>query len=87
MTTKLTLTLDKNVIERAKRYAKKHGRSLSSIVENHFKALSEEKEESYKDDKITPLVRSMRGAFELPDNFDYEKELTEALSKKYLKDD
>jgi len=82
MTTKLTLTVDKETIERAKRYAKDQGRSLSNIVENYLKMLSKEKRS--KESK-SPIADSMYGAFSAPDNFDYKKELQDALAKKYLK--
>ena len=36
MEAKLTLKLDKTIITSAKRYAKKHKRSLSRIIENYF---------------------------------------------------
>ena len=39
MNTKLTLTLEKAVIEKAKRYAKKSGRSLSDLVESYLEKL------------------------------------------------
>ena len=45
MTTKLTLTMDKSVIERAKKYAKREERSLSNLVENYLKALTYEKKD------------------------------------------
>jgi predicted HicB family RNase H-like nuclease len=38
MTTKLTLTIDDAVINTAKNYAQKTGKSLSSIVENYLKS-------------------------------------------------
>ena len=34
MTTKLTLTIEQHIIEKAKVYAKSKGRSLSDIIEN-----------------------------------------------------
>ena len=37
MNTKLTLTIEKEVIEIAKEYAKEKGQSLSEMVENYFK--------------------------------------------------
>jgi hypothetical protein len=37
MDTKLTLTIEKEVIEIAKEYAKEKGQSLSEMVENYFK--------------------------------------------------
>jgi hypothetical protein len=39
METKLTLKLDQNVINSAKKYAKNHNRSLSKLVEDYFKNL------------------------------------------------
>lgn len=40
MSTKLTLKLDKNVIEKVKIYAIEHKHSLSFIVENNLKAVT-----------------------------------------------
>ncbi|GMO35754.1 MAG: hypothetical protein Ta2B_15880 [Termitinemataceae bacterium] len=42
MEAKLTLKLDKMAIDSAKRYAERHNRSLSRIVEGYFKNLSSE---------------------------------------------
>ena len=39
MATKLTLSIEEQVIESAKEYAKKQGRSLSSIVEEYLNQL------------------------------------------------
>lgn len=40
MNTKLTLTIEKEVIEIAKKYAKEKGQSLSAMVENYFKLIA-----------------------------------------------
>lgn len=82
MKTKLTLTIEQAIIERAKKYAKKRGRSLSDIIENYLKVIT--KEESKSDIEITPLVKSLRGSFKAPKDFDYKKELSKGLSEKYL---
>jgi len=82
MTTKLTLTIDDMVILSAKDYAQKSGKSLSSVVENYLKSLSEKQ---FNADEISPRVRKMMGVIKLPENFDYKKELGNALTKKYLK--
>ena len=81
MNTKLTLTIDEPVIERAKAYAKGKGRSLSDIIENYLKAITMEQRES--DPKITPLVKSLMGSFKAPADFDYKKELANGLTEKY----
>ena len=54
MNTKLTLSLEKSVIEEAKSYAKKTGRSLSELVENYFRNLTEKSEIP---DDIHPKVK------------------------------
>ena len=83
MTTKLTLTIDDSVITSAKKYAKKKGRSLSQIIENYLKSISTD--EAKKEKKHSPKVQQLLGSVKLPENFDYKKELGNALSKKHLK--
>ena len=46
MNTKLTLSLEKEVIEKAKIYAKGTGRSLSEMVENYFRNLISKSEKN-----------------------------------------
>jgi hypothetical protein len=82
MNTKLTLTIEKSVIELAKHYAKGKGRSLSDIVENYLKVITKEEETKVIDS--TPITSSLRGSFKAPKEFDYKEELRKELSKKYL---
>lgn len=82
MNTKLTLTIEQSLIEKAKQYAKSKGRSLSDIVENYLKVII--KEENTKVIDSTPIASSLRGSFKAPRDFDYKKELSKGLSKKYL---
>jgi hypothetical protein len=82
MNTKLTLTIDQTVIEKAKKYAKDKERSLSNLIENYLKALTEE--DRSNDIELTPIVKSLKGSFTAPKNFDYKKELVNRLSEKYL---
>ncbi|WKN45536.1 DUF6364 family protein [Tunicatimonas pelagia] len=83
MNTKLTLTIEKEIIERAKNYAKDKNRSLSDIVENYLKVLTE-KEKNDKNQKLNPIVESLKGSFKMPKNMDYKKELKNRLEEKYL---
>lgn len=81
MTTKLTLTVEKAVIEKAKSYAKKTGRSLSELIEKYLESItSNEKNEN----ELSPKLRKIVGAVKLPKNFDEEKELRSYLEKKHL---
>ncbi len=45
MTTKLTLTIEQDVIKKAKLYAKHTGRSLPELIENYLESLTEENED------------------------------------------
>ena len=85
MNTKLTLKLDKNVIEKAKIYAAQHKHSLSFMIENYLKAVtSMEKAESATDVKISEFVKSIAiEGVNLPEDFNYKKEIQEILLKKY----
>lgn len=82
MNTKLTLTMEQSVIEKAKKYARKRERSLSDLIENYLKVLTNE--ESPAEEELSPNVKALRGAFKLPKDFDYKKELGDRLSEKYL---
>jgi len=83
MNTKLTLTIEKAVIDRAKKYARQKDNSLSDIVENYLKVIT--KEQDNPDIEITPLIKSLKGSFKAPQDFDYKKELSKGLAEKYLK--
>jgi hypothetical protein len=82
MNTKLTLTIDKEIIERAKKYAAEKGRSLSDMVENYFKFLTESKLEE-KSETLSPRVKRLRGILKVKSDFDYKKILDEERIKKY----
>ncbi len=80
MNTKLTLRMDEFLIESAKEYSVRTGKSLSRIVADFFRVIIEEKlEEEYQ---ITPIVKSLSGILKESslDKIDYKKHLEE----KYL---
>lgn len=82
MNTKLTLTIEKSVIMKAKHYAKSRGRSLSDIIENYLQMITHDIWEP--DIETTPLVKSLKGSFHAPAGLDYKEELSRGLSDKYL---
>jgi hypothetical protein len=84
MTTKLTLTIEDKVIDSAKLYAQKNGKSLSHLVENYLKSITTHQKEN-NEDQISPKVLKLMGAITLPPNFDYKIEIGNALVKKYGK--
>jgi hypothetical protein len=82
MDAKLTLTIEKNVIADAKKYAKQKGLSLSEMVENYFVLLTRTSEPGTIE--LTSIVKSLKGSFSAPDDFDYKDVLIEQITKKHL---
>ena len=85
MDSKLTLHVNKDLAKKAKIYARNRGRSLSDLVENYFKFITKTTEKSR--DEISPKVKSLLGSFKIPSEFEYKKDLTDQLSRKYHRDD
>lgn len=81
MDKKLTLSLNQKIIEKAKKYAKRNGTSLSKMIESYFQSITDSNQDE-PDIKITPLVESLCGVGNLPDGFDYKKARTKYLEKK-----
>lgn len=81
MTTKLTLSVEKEVVEKAKLYAKRTGRSLSEIIELYLETLTSEQDS--KSRKTSAKLRKIIGVVKLPKNFDEEKAKREHLENKH----
>src|SRR5680860_498614 len=72
MDTKLTLKLNQEVIEKAKRYASGQQMSLSRIVEAYLQTLvSENNTDEFE---ISPFVKSIATGTKIPAELDYKKE-------------
>ena len=69
-------------LRKEKKYAKNKERSLSDLIENYLKSLTNSEEKTMEN--ISPQLKSMKGAFKIPKDFDYKKEITERLTEKYL---
>jgi hypothetical protein len=87
MTTKLTLTIDENVIVQAKKYAQKKNRSVSKIVEEYLKNVSEIEimsnvEVNYDAKQTRSLVGMFKKEFS---GQSYDELLVASLSERYLK--
>jgi len=78
METKLTLKMDRRVVEAIKKYAKQTKRSVSKLAEDYFKRITSDYK---KEPLITPLVQELSGVISEKDleNLDY----TAYLEKKY----
>lgn len=69
---KLTLTVDRHVIARAKRFAKLRGVSVSGMVEAYLTAVAEPASPVTRD---TPILRAVRGSLKKADLDGYRKHL------------
>lgn len=86
MNTKLTLTIDKDVVADAKAYAKSKNRSLSNLIESFLRQVSSEDVKTQaKDSDLHPTIAALKGSIKLPKDFDYKTELQNALEERYLK--
>ena len=79
MESKLTLKLNKKVINQAKSYAKDRNTSLSKLIENYLQTVTLRKKEK---SVITPLVESLTGVIDMKGK-EYRKDYTDFLSQKY----
>lgn len=78
MNTKLTLNLDKEIIDEAKTYAKSHRISLSKLIQSYLDSLTRETKEK---SSVSPLVESLTGI--IPSDYDKKKDYRNYIDKKY----
>ncbi len=79
MNTKLTLNLDKSIIDEAKTYAKKNQVSLSKLIENYLNSLVRTSHKQTT--RISPLVESLTGV--ISSEVDERKSYRDYISEKY----
>ncbi len=61
----LTITIEEDLISKSKNYAKKQGRSLSSLIENFLRAATREEMDK---SKISKKIIKLKGAVKVSDN-------------------
>lgn len=84
MDAKLTLKLDKEVIDRAKEYASSQNRSLSRLIESYLKSLiNKEYQQSVSDAEISPYVKSLKTGVNVLADIDQKKVRGDYLSEKH----
>jgi len=79
MAGKLTLSIDREVIKRAKVFAKKSNRSLSSLIESYLEKITQTNEAA-ADAELSSIV----GVMSLPHDFDEKNAIKEILAEKHL---
>lgn len=77
MQTKLTLRLDENIIEEAKKVAKDRGTSVSKLVSDYFRSFDSEKQN--KPQALSPITNALLGVME-------NTELSEKDYKRHLEE-
>jgi hypothetical protein len=80
MDTKLTLSLNRSIIEHAKIYAKANKISLSKLIESYLGSLTSK---TTSEVEITRLVESLSGVIDLGKLNELEKDYTDFLIEKY----
>lgn len=84
MDAKLTLKLDKQVIDKSKDYASSQKRSLSRLVESYLKSLVDADNRKNEDDfKISPFVKNLKTGVKIPADFDYKEAYGNYIAEKY----
>lgn len=81
MNQKLTLSVDDQVIARAKKYAESHQQSLSKIVENYLRLIVTE---TPHPGELGPLTRSLLGSVKVDGTIDYRDLRDQYLLDKYV---
>ena len=89
MKTKLTLSIDPEVVARAKEEAQRRGTSVSDMVETYLAVVSKP-DEPRKAMDISPRVRALMGGIQVnprnADTYDPREEYREFLERKYVHD-
>lgn len=84
MDVKLTLKLDKEVINEAKKYAALKRKSLSGIIEAYLKSITTpENENTDKPVEISEYVKSLKSGVMIPENLNEKDAYGDYLSEKY----
>jgi hypothetical protein len=84
MQTKLTLSIEKTVINRAKIYAHNRNKSLSRIIEDYLKSISINNDSNeITSQSIPPITKSLAGILRGKKEIDFHSSIAEFLDKKH----
>jgi hypothetical protein len=78
--TKLTLSVEEDVIEKAKSHAAANGTSVSSMFTRFVRSLDTTRKRPRRD---APITRRLTGVLGWPPGRDYREVLTDALMEKH----
>jgi hypothetical protein len=81
---KLTLSVDPEVVARAKKYAKRNHTSVSQMVETYLSVVSAPEKQTRRSENsnLPPITRSLLGIVK-DEGLDYREEYRKHLAEKY----
>ena len=86
MSTKLTLSINEQTIEKAKLVSRKRGTSLSKIVEDYLNTIVEKEEtDELPSERIKSIMQPYLSKITIPEDGDYRKQVREWKFEEYLK--
>lgn len=77
MKTKLTLTIDRETLRKARALSRRRKKTISGIIEEYLKQITDKKENSIVD----KLIGAAEGTY--PNDMPYEQIVRESATKKY----
>jgi hypothetical protein len=80
MNAKLTLSLDRDIIEQAKEFARSHHKSLSKLIEGYLRQTTSPDNASKQ---LTPLVARLSGVIDAQKLGDHQSGYADYLADKY----
>ena len=80
MNTKLTLSLDRDIIEQAKEFARSQHKSLSKLIEGYLRSAACSDDASKQ---VTPLVAKLSGVIDARKLGDHKSDYGDYLADKY----
>jgi hypothetical protein len=81
MNTKLTLSINEEIVKKAKRISQYRGKSVSKIIEEYFSSLPEK--EPKKTASIREISNMLKSGTLIPENLDYKEFIREKRYQEY----
>ncbi len=79
---KLALSIDRDLIDKAKQYARRHDRSLSDLVSSYLRQITADEQDA---DDVDPLVRDVADEVPMGQLVDLGDARCQHLKAKYLR--
>ena len=70
MNTRLTLSINKRIIEKSKKYAASQNRSLSDLIESYLRSVTASEVKTTH--QTSSKIQALRGSIKVPPDFDYD---------------